>query len=101
MANYADTSLYTEEENTFWNVLLQNQDQQYFTMKKLAFTYSIKGNELFISRKRKSITRAAVNRTYHKAKEVMNAEGAISGPKKIGTFGASYLLPIFVQLNIV
>ena len=100
MPHYADVSLYSREENDLWSKLIDNQGKQYYTMKKLPFEYSIKGNELFVSRKEKSITRATVNQAYRKAKTLMKNDGQVSGAKKLGTFGASYLYPIFLDLGI-
>ena len=100
MPHYANVSLYSREENDLWSKLIDNQGKQYYTMKKLTFEYSIKGNELFVSRKEKSITRATVNQAYHKAKTLMEIDGQVSGAKKLGTFGASYLYPIFLDLGI-
>ena len=69
------------------------------------FSYIIKkrrdgsnSGEMFISRKEKSITKATVMIAFHKALELMDAEGSVSGPKKLGTFGASYLYPVFIRL---
>ncbi len=100
MPHYADTSLYSKDEIDLWSKLVDVQGKQYLTMKKLPFIYSIKGNEMFVSRKGKSITRATVNQAYHKAKELMEKDGQVSGAKKLGTFGASYLYPIFLDLKI-
>ena len=101
MPHYADVSLYSDEENELWNKLIVNQDKQHYTMKRLPFVYFIKGNEMFVSRKDKSITRATVNQAYHKAKKLMESDGEVSGAKKLGTFGASYLYPIFIELEII
>lgn len=65
------------------------------------FTYFIRGGEMFISTKVKSITRATVMITYRKAIEVQNAKGYVSGLKRLGTFGASYLYPLFLKLGII
>ena len=96
MAHYADTSNYTQGEFELWDRLIEHQGETFVTARGLPFTYSIARNEMYIDRKRKSITRAAVNATYRKAVEL----GVVTGPKKIGTFGASYLLPIFLKLNV-
>ena len=101
MPRYADTSAFSDEENALWMMLIDNQNKLFYTMKQLPFQYSIKGNELFVSRKDKSITRATVNQAYHKAKKLMESDGGVSGAKKLGTFGASYLYPIFVDLEII
>ena len=100
MAHYADTSSYTDEELLLWEKLQQMQGHPFLTAKGLEFSYSITGNELFINRKEKSITRSTVNMAYRKAREVMDAEGSVNGPKKLGVFGASYLYPVFLELGI-
>ena len=106
MAHYADTSNYTDEELDLWNRLIelqhekQLQSEKFKTARGLEFTYHITGNELFIDRKEKSITRSTVNMAYKRAIELMRMEGKVSGLKKLGVFGSSYLLPIFVELGI-
>lgn len=69
------------------------------------FTYTVRRDkkggwrgELFISTKEKSITRATVMAAYRKAVEL---NGDVPGPKKLGTFGASYLYSIFQKLGII
>lgn len=101
MPKYADTSQYTEEENLLWERIKDNQSRAFFTSKGLSFTYEIRGNELFVSRKHKSITRSTVNMAYQKASLLMGTEGCVSGPKKLGVFGASYLYPIFLDLGVI
>ena len=96
MAHYADTSTYSEEELLLWQQLQQLQTNTFHTTRGLEFTSHITGNELFIDRKEKSITRSTVNMAYKRALQL----GKVSGPKKLNTFGASYLLPIFVELGI-
>ena len=46
-------------------------------------------------KKEKSISRSTVELGFQKYLEVLKAEGTVSGPKKLGVFGASYLLPLF------
>ncbi len=101
MARYADTSQYTEDERKLWDLLIAHQDAEFHTTKNLAFTYRIVGNELFVSRKEKSITRSTVNAAYRKAVELMESEGYVKGPKRLGTFGASYLYPVFERLGLI
>lgn len=73
----------------------------FFTAKKLKFTYEIRGGEMFVNRKSKSITQATVFRAYWKAAELMETSRAVTGPKQLGTFGASYLYPIFKKIGII
>ncbi len=58
----------------------------------------MKGYELFVDRKKKSLTKATVEIAYNRAKE---QNFVVSGPKKLGVFGASYIYPIFLKLGIV
>ena len=74
------------------------EDFPFYTMRNLEFTYIIKGNEMFVDRKEKSITKATVGMALGKALEL---GGIVSGPKKLGTFGASYLYPIFLYYEII
>ena len=96
MGRFADTSGYSTEENELWEKLKENQDRVWKTARGLEFRYRIEGNEMFIDRKEKSITRSTVNMAYEKACELRT----LSGPKKLGVFGASYLYPVFLELGI-
>ena len=96
VGRYADTSGYSEEENELWEQLIENQDRVFKTARGLEFRYRIVGNEMFVERKEKSITRSTVNMAYRKAVELR----VVTGPKKLGVFGASYLYPVFVELGI-
>lgn len=56
---------------------------------------------MFLSRKDKSITRSTVNLAFRKALELQRELGMVSGPKKLGCFGASYLYPVFLEIGII
>ena len=47
--------LYTCDE--VWEIMKKHQEEEFLTAKGLPFIYTMRGGELFISRKRKSITR--------------------------------------------
>lgn len=87
-----------EQEDALWNMLIYLQGCVFLTAKGLKYTYKIKGGEMFVNRKSKSITQATIFMAFHKAMEL---GGAVAGPKKLGTFGASYLYPIFVRLGVI
>ena len=57
-------------EELLWEVLGLFQDETFYTAKGLDFTYSIRGNEMFVSRKEKSITKATVLIAFEKAMEL-------------------------------
>ena len=56
---------------------------------------------MFISSKAKSITKVTIMLAYKKAVEIQNTKGYVSGPKELGTFGASYLYPVFLRLGLI
>lgn len=85
-------------EALLWDALLLFQAYPFYTAKGLEFTYTIRGNEIFFSRKEKSITRATVDRALDKALELGRV---VTGPKKLGCFGASYLYPVFQELSVI
>ncbi len=94
-----------ERDDALWDALIELQGETFLTAKGLAFTYIIRerrdgelGGEMFISRKEKSLTQSTVFMAYHKALEL---GGVVKGPKKLGTFGASYLFPVFISLGII
>lgn len=88
-------------DDFLWDALLEFQKHPFHTAKGLEFTYEIRGYEMFVNRKEKSITRATVNMAFHKALELQRTQGKVSGPKKLGTFGASYLYPVFIHIGII
>ncbi len=90
-----------QDEPTFqnlWETLQIFQDYSFRTAKDLKFTYIIRGNEIFVNRKSKSITRATVELGFTKALE-LGTEA--TGPKKLGCFGASYLYSVFLRFGMI
>lgn len=81
-----------------WDIIELYEDFPFYTMRNLEFSYIIKGNEMFVDRKEKSITKSTVGKALCKALEL---GGIVSGPKKLGIFGASYLYPIFLYFEII
>lgn len=85
-------------DELLWETLIQFQGHSFYTAKELEFLYVIKGNEMFVTRKDKSITQASILMSFHKALELGRV---VAGPKKLGTFGASYLYPVFRYLGVI
>ena len=50
--------------------------------------------------KAKSVTKATAMKAFHQARQVQETEDCVSGPKKLGTFGASYLYPVFLRIGV-
>ena len=94
-------------DDHIWSLVLSHAGRTFHTARGLPFSYHQKVSrtgeklsELVIDRKEKTITRSTVLLAYEKAMELMAAEGCVSGPKKLGCFGASYLYPVFLELGI-
>lgn len=97
--------LYTEDfekvEKQLWKTLLLLENYPFQTAKGLNYFYKIKGNEIFFSRKEKSVTRASVNIALKKAIELQKDGIPIKGPKMLKSFGASYLYPVFIKIRVI
>lgn len=76
-----------------FSMLIYLQGCVFLTVKGLKFTYKIKGGELFVNRKFKSLTQVMIFMVLRKAMEL----GVNSGAKKLRIFRANYLYPIFVR----
>lgn len=94
---YMDKSLELLEAH-FWEILKLFSGYFFTTVKGLRFHYTVNGNEIFIDRKKKSITRSSVKIAL---KETVKMDGQVSGPKKLNVFGASYLYPIFLRFGLI
>lgn len=78
-----------------WKVVEAFAGYPFHTVKNMKFKYTVSGYEIFVNRKEKSITRSTVEMAYNATLEL----GAdVTGPKKLGTFGASYLYPMCQHL---
>lgn len=94
----------TESENKkdlLWKTITAFEGYPFKTAKGLRYYYTVKGNELFISRKEKSVTRASVNMAFETAVRLQREGSEITGPKMLGCFGASYLYPIFIRIGVI
>ena len=94
MGRVADTSEYTQDEIDLWEKIVEKQNATFRTKKGLEFKIEIKGNELFVDRRQKSITRASVNIAYKKWLEDKDC-----GPKALGVFGSSYLCSLLREIE--
>ncbi len=83
---------------SLWTAIVLFDGYPFYTAKGLLFRYKVKGGELFVNRKEKFITESSVRICYEKAVEM---NGIVSGPKKLGVFGASYLYPVLVRFGVI
>ena len=80
-----------------WDAIKLFQNYPFYTARNLKYKYTVKGNEMFVDRKEKSITRATVDLALI---NVLGKDRQITGPKQLGVFGASYLYPIFRRFDL-
>lgn len=90
----------TKSIDAVWPLLQKHQGETFCTAKGLPFTYIIRGGELFVDRRSKSITISTVANALEKIAALETAGIPITGPKKIGCYGASYLYPVLLSLGI-
>jgi hypothetical protein len=88
-------------EEALWNALLKFEGYPFKTAKGLRYYYTIKGNEIFFSRKEKSVTKASVVIALETAIDLQKNGTQITGPKMLRCFGASYLYPVFRKLGVI
>jgi len=86
-------------KENLWEVLVLHQGETFYTVKKLPFTYQIKGGEFFTDRKKKSITKSTFEQAFQKIQE--DAEHKITGPKSLCCFGGPYVWAMFKALGVV
>ena len=78
--------------DSLWQAIILFEYYPFYTAKGLLFRYKVKGGELFVNRKEKSITESSVRICYEKSVEM---NGIVSGPKKLDVFRASYLYCVY------
>ena len=88
-------------EDILWETVEVFAGYPFSTVKGKRFSYSVKGYEIFVDRKKKSITKATVMLFAERVREIQHSGEKITGPKKVGTFGASYLFLIFLRFGLI
>ena len=74
----------------------ENMESDNSKIPGIPFTYTIKGAEMFVSSRAKSITRSTILYAYHKVKGK-----EINGPKAIGVHGDSYIYAVFKEIGVI
>ena len=95
--------LTSPDEIKLWEMLCSHQGENFTTSGRgnragVGFKYEIKGAEMFISTRSKSITRATILYAFHK---VQKMNGEVKGPKAIGVHGDSYIYAVFKAIGVI
>ena len=89
-----------DAEKYLWDAIMAYADYPFLTEKGLSMKYTVRGGEIFFNRKVKSVTRASVMEAFHRARQLQHEKGFVSGPKELGTFGSSYIYPVFLRIGV-
>ncbi len=81
-----------------WQQLIEHQNETFYTMKKLPFCYTVRGGEIFVDRRSKSITKATFEQALDR---LAQNPGSITGPKSLNVFGAPYVWAILKTFQVV
>ena len=89
-----------DAEQYLWDAIAAYADYPFETEKGLSVKYTVKGGEIFFNRKEKSVTKASVMKAFYRARQLQQEKGFVNGPKELGTFGASYIYPVFLRIGV-
>lgn len=82
--------------DNLWKAITRHEGETFYTIRGLEFHYTIKGNQMMVDRKRKSLTRSTFELAFDRLQR-----GPVSGPKELCVFGAPYIWVIFKQLGVI
>lgn len=94
-----------------WICVTACEEARFETVSGLPFTYTVKttrsgtkGCELRISRKKKTVTRSSVLLSLDRLLQIGRTQGTLpvrlTTPRQLGTFGASYIFPLFIRFGL-
>jgi len=95
------------DNDSLWSAIAQREGKVFTTHRGKAFSFHLKTNKagemqsaMVIDPGKVNITRATVLLAFHSALEVQAKKGCVKSPGKLGTFGAAYLYPVFLDIGI-
>lgn len=93
-------------EIELWESICSHQEKPFTTSGRgrrpgTQFSYTIRGAEMFVSNRAKSITRATILYAYHKVREMEEQGLSVTGPKSIGVHGDSYIFAVFKEIGVL
>lgn len=97
--NAVKDSLLTEY--IIWDAVSAFTNYPFYTSHGMKFFYKVHEGEIQVDQKKETITKATILLFIDRVLEMKDTGEKITGPKKVGTFGASYLYPIFVRIGLL
>lgn len=89
-----------DDEQCLWEAIEAFAGYPFKTANGLPLKYEVRCNTLYFNRRKTGICRGDVISAFRKAQELQKTCGCVSGPKKLGTCGASCLYPVFLRIGI-
>ena len=96
-----------DTNDLIWDKIVSMEGRAFRTIKGKEFTYHLRRTkhgesrgEIEIDHSMITISRATAILACHQAQEVQEKKGFVKGPGKLGTHGAQYLYPIFIDMGI-
>ena len=74
-----ETLLREQTPDALWEAILAFEGAIFYTAKGLEYSYTIRGNEMFVSRKEKSVTRASILVAYKKRRSLLRDRTKAAG----------------------
>lgn len=90
-------------KENLWQAICYHQGKIFFTKKGLPFVYSVRGGELFVDRRSKSITKSTFEKAFEKlqmSRDGALGRGVITGPKALNVYGAPYVWAVFMGIGV-
>ena len=81
-----------------WQLLEAHQGETFYTAKGLPFRYTVRGGELFVDRRAKSITVSTVASALQAAQQLLAQGQPITGPKSWAATGPAICTRCFSAL---
>lgn len=86
---FREAKNFPAQSEVVWEMILICQNRPFHTVRNCEFRYTVRGHEIKISRKEKTITRATVDAALRRALK----QETVSGPKQLGFLA----LPICIR----
>lgn len=87
-------------EHIIWEAVRAFANYPFYTSRGMKFSYTVHGGEIHVDRKKKNITKSTVLVFVKEVQKLNEVGEKIVGPKKVDTFGASYLYSIFKRIGL-
>lgn len=83
--------------DNLWDIITSRQGETFYTKKKLPFSYTVKGGEMFTDRRERSITRSTFETAFRR---LLESPATVTGPKSLNVYGAPYVWAVLAGIGV-